>query len=295
MYRFQSFHPITKTVFFAVIFAITMFSENPVVRVTSLVGAVCALAAAGLSSKKLLKLIGGGAIAIAIMGPVNCIISHQGQTVLFKVFSSSITAEAFFYGLSAGVMITGTAFWCVFITDAMDTDDIVFTLGRILPGIASVITVTLRYIPEIIKKYRETFTAQKMIGVFEGKKFFERAAIASKVFMSVTERSVEGAMDTAAVMRARGYGLRKRISARQKKWRECDTRTVTVALICAGFIAAGEITGDLGFSYYPTTGFVRMGLLGLPMILASALFFMMPAAELIDGRIKWQKSFRYRG
>lgn len=292
MHRFRSFHPITKIAFFAVIFAVAMFSEDPVVRLLSLVGAMLALAASGTPAKKLWKIIGGGIVTVIIMGPLNCLISHEGKTVLFKILSRPITVEAFYYGLSAGTMIVGTAIWCIFITDETDTDDLVLTLGKILPGISSVITVTLRYIPEIIKKFRETLSAQKMIGVFDGKKFWKRAVIATKVFLSVTERSIENAMDTAATMRARGYGLAKRGSAMTKKWRSCDTDVLLVTLLCAGFIAAGESTNGLGFSYYPATGFGKMGLYGIPMVLACVLLFMLPALQVIDGRVRWQKSFR---
>ncbi|MBQ7445632.1 MAG: energy-coupling factor transporter transmembrane protein EcfT [Clostridia bacterium] len=291
MHRFRLFHPVTKIIFFAVLFGIAMFSENPVIRLLSLAGAIVALGVSGMPAKKLLKIIAGGIFTVLIMGPVNCIISHEGKTVLFKIFTMKITAEAFWFGLSAGTMIVGTAIWCIFLTDETDTEDLVFSLGRILPGISSVITVTLRYIPEIIKKFRETYTAQKMLGVFKDKKFFARAAISSKIFMSVTERSIENAMDTAATMRARGYGLRKRVPSGVRKWRNRDTLTVILCAICAGAFAAGEITGSFGFTFYPYTGFGAIGIPGVAMTVACAIFFMIPAGAEIKGRIRWQRSF----
>lgn len=295
MHRFRTFHPITKLAFFAVIFAISMFTENPAVRVMSLAGAITALAVSGTPFKRVLKYVGIGMISVLLIGVMNCFIAHDGKTILFDLLKLHITLEAFYYGLSAGVMIVGVAMWCVFITDETDTDDLVMTLGKILPFVSVVITVTLRYIPEIIKKFRETLSAQKMLGIFEKKGYFKRALIISKVFMSVTERSVENAMDTASTMRARGYGLVKRSSARQKKWRESDTDLMLVTAFCAAFIAIGERTGDFGFAYYPSPAFVRFGLYAIPMIIACALLFFLPAGQVIDWRIRWQKSFRSRG
>ncbi len=291
MHRFRNYHPITKLAFFAVIFAISMFTENPAVRGMSLVGAVTALAAGGTPLKRLLKYIGGGIVSVLLIGVMNCFIAHDGKTILFDLLRRHITLEAFYYGLSAGVMIVGVAMWCVFITDETDTEDLVMTLGKVLPFVSVVITVTLRYIPEIIKKFRETLSAQKMLGIFESKGYFKRALIISKVFMSVTERSVENAMDMASTMKARGYGLVRRASARHKKWRESDTDLLLVTAFCAAFIAVGEKTGDFGFAYYPSPAFVKFGLYAIPMIVACALLFLLPAGQVIDWRIRWQKSF----
>ncbi len=294
MHCFRRYHPITKIAYFAVLFAIAMFSENPLIRVLSLAGALAALAAGGSSFKRLLKIAAGGVITVLVMGPVNCIIFHEGRTVLFRVFGAAVTAEAFLYGLSAGVMIVGTAVWCIFLTDETDSEDLVFTLGRVLPGVSAVITVTLRYIPEIIKKYRETLAAQRMVGIFDGKKFFVRAVVATKVFMSVTERSVENAMDTAFIMRARGYGLRRRVSASYKKWREEDTVMTLLTVTGAAAFAFGEISGLLGFTYYPAAEFGSVSLSAAALAMVCALFFALPALTALDGRIRWQKSFKSR-
>ena len=287
-HEFSTLHPLLKVICFALILGVAMFVDNMVLRGISLTLALAALAANGHPFGNVLKLFSGSLISCVVFAIVNCLISHNGASVIFTVNRTKFTWEAVVFGVSIGLMIAGTAFWCLFITDESSSDDLVYLTGKTLPKFSVLITITLRYIPEIIKTFRETLSAQKMLGVYEGRKFYTRAAVASKTFMTVVERSLEDALETSLAMQAKGFGTRGRTFARHKKWTVRDT-VVCAATAAAGVLAVlGNALEWVSFEYYPRVVLKTEGIPGVVTIVMCGVLLAIPAVVTAEGRLRWK-------
>lgn len=287
-HEFSTLHPLLKVICFAFILGVAMFVDNMALRGISLALTLIALAANGHPFGKVVKLFLGSLISCVAFAILNCLISHNGATVLFSINRTRFTLEAAVFGLSIGLMLAGTAFWCLFITDESSSDDLVYLTGRTMPKFSVLITVTLRYIPEIIRTFRETFSAQKMLGVYNGRKFYTRAAVASKTFMTVVERSLEDALETSIAMQAKGFGTRGRTFARRQKWTVRDTVVCAVMAVAGIFSVAGTALEWVTFEYYPNVILYYERILGVLTIVMYCVLFAIPAAVTIEGRLRWK-------
>ena len=282
-------HPAVKLLFFLLLLGIVMFADNMILRGFSLFAALLTLILYGKSFREMTKYFALAAAASLFAAVINCIVSHNGKTVLFRIGRLPYTYEAIICGISLGMMISATALWCVVLSDELPPGDIVYLFGRVLPKVAVLIMITLRYIPEIIRKYNEIFEAQRMLGIFDGNKLRRRVAVVSSVFMATAERSLEDALDASIAMKGKGFGLVGRKYAFRKKFKLFDAAVLALTLVLAGFAVYGIACGDVGFQYYPVIKMTWMYEYSIVAYTVCGLILLMPAAVNIYGRSRWKR------
>ncbi|MBP1587255.1 MAG: energy-coupling factor transporter transmembrane protein EcfT [Clostridia bacterium] len=281
-------HPAVKLLFFLLLLGVVMFADNMILRGFSLVTALFTLSLYGRGFRDVMKYSAMAVAASLFAAVINCIVSHNGKTVLFKIGRLPYTMEAVICGLSLGMMISATALWCLILSEELQSGDIVYLFGRVLPKVAVLIMITLRYIPEIIRKYNEIFESQRMMGLFDKNKLRKKIAVVSAVFMSTTERSLEDALDASLAMKGKGFGLPGRKYAFRRGFKLVDITVLLITLVLAGFAIYGIAYGDVGFQYYPTIKMTWMYEYSIVAYTVCGMILLLPAAVNVYGRLRWK-------
>lgn len=78
---------------------------------------------------------------------LNPIFNHKGLTVLFYLKRNPVTLESVAYGAASGVML-GSVLLIFSCFNRIITDDkILYLFGRIIPSLAVVLSMALRFVP----------------------------------------------------------------------------------------------------------------------------------------------------
>lgn len=142
---------------------------------------------------------------------LNPIFNHKGLTVLFYLKRNPVTLESVAYGAASGVML-GSVLLIFSCFNRIITDDkILYLFGRIIPSLAVVISMALRFVPLFTTQAKKIALAQRCSdGDPASKSIGKRAKSGLFIFSALITWALESAVTTADSMRARGFGLHPR-------------------------------------------------------------------------------------
>lgn len=287
MNRFYQFNPYSTLIYFVSITAATMFCFNPIILIESLIGIV--LFTIYLKSKKeVISDIGFFIPLFILISITNPLFSHRGVTPLFFMNGNPVTLEAIFYGIAIGFMIVAVVLWFSGFTKIMTSDKFIYIFGRVIPKIALVITMSMRFIPRFKKQMKQVEMSQKTLGLFSSSSYFDRIRSKLKVFMSVLGWSIENSIETADSMRARGYGLRNRTSFSTFRISSGDTLFLSLTLILTFVVIVAGIFGKLTFQFYPQITGIQQSMLSKLAYAAYGLLAILPFIIETMENIKWK-------
>lgn len=278
MKAFKNFHPVSLAVYFLSVLTVLMFTKNPVLQAEALVGAALFLGA----------LQGVGALLsdapfylalFAMTALTNPLFSHNGVTPLFFMNGNPVTLEALLYGVSLAATVIGALILCRCFCDVMTSDKILYLAMAASPKFSLVLSMALRFIPMLVKRFHRVERAQRAMGLYSGKSVSDRVKFRVRVFLSMIPWTLENAMETSASMRARGYGKyikragnikngknvknvkcekKKRTNFSLFKFTSRDAALIFVCLLSFGISLLGEAFFSVGFEYYPRLGALRL-------------------------------------
>ena len=250
---FSPCHPAVNFLYFALVIGFSMVLTHPACLMISLCGAAaCLIAQRGWRGA-------AGTLwyvlpVVLLATVVNPAFSHRGATVLAYLPSGNpLTLESIAYGVGAGVMLAAVLLWFSCFSQVMTTDQLVYLFGRIIPALALVLSMTLRFVPRFTRQLRKVSQAQQSLGQ-DG----EENGRWGKVRRAVTALSVvvtwalENAVDTADSMRARGYGLPGRTAFSIYRMERRDVWALLWLVLCGLTLLIGSVLGGLSWRYYPT-------------------------------------------
>ena len=252
MNEFKTYHPIVNFIYFLLVIGFSMFLMHPVSLGITLFSAIVYITV--LKGKKALLISVLSAIPIMLLGAViNPIFSHEGITILTYFPSGNpLTLEAFYYGFAAAAMLVAVIIHFTSYNEVMTSDKFIYLFGRIIPSLSLVISMTLRFVPTFLSRFREIKTVQKTLGVSmsEGS-IIKRARSATKILSILITWSLENAIETADSMKSRGYGLSGRTAYSIFRFEKRDL--IALLWMCALTLAifAGIYCGALSYSYFP--------------------------------------------
>lgn len=229
---------------------ILLFTSNPAYRIGVLVAAFCAVAArAGLRRMKPLLL---GVAAVAVFAALlNFISAHLGATVLFELPASlpavggPYTLEALAYGVTGGVTIAAAILAVAPFSLLLATDEVVDALPRALSRTGTAIAASLNLVPSIGTSFTEVVEAQRLRGWRpRGPRSW------AEIVVPIVLTGVEGSIQLAESMEARGYGSGPRTSFRAPAMRHGDWILAGSAVLAAALTVAAHVSG-LGSDWYP--------------------------------------------
>ena len=154
--------------------------------------------------------------------------------------------------VAIAVMVVGVMLWCACYSAVMTSDKFLCLFGRVIPKLALVLSMALRFIPMFKRQMHKVNRAQKAMGLYGSKSLVDKGRSALRVFLTMISWSLENAIDTAASMKARGYGLPGRTAFSIYRFDSRDKAALAWLLFCGFFIFCGWMAGGLSYRYYPT-------------------------------------------
>jgi energy-coupling factor transport system permease protein len=162
---FEALHPAPGFAFFGLVMLITVLFMHPVMLGMSF---CCAVAWAlylgrGRALRFVLTLLLPVMLLAAILNPV---FNHRGATVLFYLFTGNpVTAESLYYGVAGALMIGAVLMWFYCYNATMPSDKLLWLLGRALPSLALVLSMSLRLVPHYAAQAKRVAAARAGLGL----------------------------------------------------------------------------------------------------------------------------------
>ena len=153
----------------------------------------------------------------------------------------------------AAVMLVTVISWFSCFNAVMTSDKFVYLLGRIIPALSLILSMSLRFVPRFWTQIKIVSNAQKCIGrdVSCGN-IFQKVKHGIKIISIMVTWALENAIETADSMKARGYGLPKRTAFSIFRFDRRDAWATTFIAICVAITIIGAAFEVFRFRYFPT-------------------------------------------
>ena len=254
---FSEFHPAVNLAFFVAALGMTMFIQQPVYLLISLISG-CAYLLYLQGRKGMLRQVGYLVPVLLSMAVMNPIFNHEGVTVLWYLPNDNpITLEAICFGLASAVMMGASIVWFNCCNTVFTSDKIIYLFGRIIPAMSLLISMTLRFVPRFKNYLQSVLRVQRAMHEPENTK--EQLQQAMAAFSSTVSWAMEQSIVSADSMKSRGYGIQGRTAFSIYYFEKRDGITLLVlALLCLGAVIPC-LTGVTAWNYYPSMSGVLFG------------------------------------
>lgn len=283
---FNKIHPFTGLLYFAVVIGFSMFFMNPLCVSVSL---CCALLNAVVINGKraislTLKFIIPMILLVVIINPV---FNHRGATIItYLPWQNPLTLESILYGAASAVMFSSVILWFSVFNTVMTSDKIICLFGRIIPSLSLVISMTLRFVPRFIAKFKELKSAR----ITPQKQGF---AVKMKILLNelsvMLSWSLESSIESADSMKSRGYGIKGRTSYNIFKFRKTDGIIIAAIIISAFTIIVLIASGIAKYSFYPVLKIEFSGAVSVLFYVVYLAVMLIPSITVAWEGLKWKR------
>ena len=248
---FSACHPAGNFLFFVLVLGGSMVLMHPVCLAVSL---TCAAAYyVRLQGRRAVRFFLRAVLPVMLLASLlNPTFSHGGDTVLAVLPGGSpLTLESLLYGLAAGAMLGAVLLWFACYSEVMTSDKFLYLFGHLIPSLALVLCMTLRFIPQFRRQLETVREAQAALGKStDTGPLRRRLKNAIACFSILISWSMENAVITADSMKARGYGTRRRTSFSLYRLQRRDILLAVLLAAGGAALLAGGLTGQLDWQYY---------------------------------------------
>ncbi len=283
MKKTDTCHPLPLLLFFLAAVLFSVLYMHPVLAVLSLLGGVCFLS---LYQPLPLREIPFLLLLFLTVCLGNPIFVPRGRTVLFFLFHIPITLESLTAGAVNGVLLLSVLLWCRAMFYVLQGDRLLYLLGKRAPKTALILSMTLRFIPMLTRRFREIRSAQQGCGGTGVGKLRS----ASLYFSALVSCALEDSVTAGASMECRGGDLPGRgfyapyVFSRRDKW-----ITGTLFFLIFGILTLSAL-GAGAYRFYPALSGVWEACLSLPLYIVYGGFMLLPALWEIWGRIAYARA-----
>ncbi len=285
--KFECFHPVSAGFFFLSMLLITVFSSFPLIQIFSLAGGI-AFDITLRKGRGVLRDLLFDALFFAAVAISNPLFVHNGATPLFFVNGNAVTAEALLCGVSLGITLVAALVWFRCFNAVMTSDKLLFLFARLSPKISILLSSTLRFVPLFKNQAKKIRAAQKTMGLYSSESIADRLKGSLRVYSALLTWALENAVDTAASMKGRGFGLSGRTYYSDYRFGAGDVLLTAFCAAADALVASASAAGRLDFSFYPV---LRWGGTDALTFAASAVFLALSFAPFIFEKkeaVKWR-------
>ena len=257
---FSNCHPAVPALWFTLVLAFTVTTFHPLLLGVALL--TCWLWWGRLGERpgtgRLLPLL----VLAALFNPL---FSHAGVTVLaYFPNGNPLTLESVLFGLGAALMLWAALACVGCLGRVMTADKWMCLLGRAVPILSLLLSMTLGAIPRLRARFAQVSAAQRRVGR-RGDTRLERARLGLRN-LGVVLDSMEG----------RGYGLPGRTCYTNYRLESGD-RELLIFLVCAGgYLLLMWLQGALSWQYYPMVKWSGLSLWSLSALVDWTLLCALP-------------------
>ena len=247
---FSGFHPGVNLAFFAAALGLTMFIQQPVYLLISMISG-CAYLLYLQGKKGFLRQVGYLVPILVMMAIMNPIFNHEGVTVLWYLPNDNpITLEAICFGLASAVMMGASIVWFNCCNTVFTSDKIIYLFGRVIPALSLMISMTLRFVPRFKNFLQSVLRTQQAMHKPENTK--EKLQQALAAFSATVSWAMEQSIVSADSMKSRGYGLFGRTAFSIYIFEKRDgVALMMLFLLCVGTVVP-HLGGLMSWTYYPS-------------------------------------------
>jgi len=254
---FSGFHPVVNFIFFLAALGLTMFIQQPVYLLISMISG-CAYLLYLQGKKGFFRQVGYLLPVLIMMAIMNPVFNHEGITVLWYLPNDNpITLEAICFGLASAVMMGASIVWFNCCNTVFTSDKIIYLFGRIIPAMSLLISMTLRFVPRFKNFLQSVMRTQQAMHKPENTK--EKLGQALAAFSATVSWAMEQSIVSADSMKSRGFGVQGRTAFSIYLFEKRDGITIALlALLCAG-AAVPYLLGLMTWTYYPGLSGMLLG------------------------------------
>ncbi|MDR3214725.1 MAG: energy-coupling factor transporter transmembrane protein EcfT [Bacilli bacterium] len=279
MKEFQTYNPFVILFYFMSVIFFTMFQANPLFLIISLfIAIIFNIKINGFKEAKRRVLF----YLIFFCGCVlaNAIFVHEGITSLFYVNGNAITLEALIYGMVFGCLLISIIIWFNCFSKLMSSDKIIYLFSKSVSTIGLMISMILRFIPRFQLQLKKIISINNLNNFNKpSKNIIIKLKTVFNYFSILLTWAFENSLDTATIMKARGYGLKNRTSFHLYKFDVRDIIVLVIIIVLIIINISFYLILNLRFYYYPEIApliininylmayFNYIILLGLPLII----------------------------
>ena len=282
---FSGFHPAVNLCFFLAAMVITMFINQPVFLLISLLSS-CGYLLYLQGKKGMFRQVGYLLPILLGMAVLNPIFNHEGVTVLLYLYNDNpITLEAICFGLASAVMMGASIVWFNCCNTVFTSDKIIYLFGRVIPAMSLLISMTLRFVPRF-KNYLQS-VLRVLRAMHEPQNARETLQQALAAFSSTVSWAMEQSIVSADSMKSRGYGLQNRTAFSIYLFEKRDgAALLAIALLCLGAVVP-SLAGWTSWVYYPSMSGTVFGPAQLFSYLCYCALCLLPLMIDISEDRKW--------
>lgn len=244
-------------------------------------GLICLLLNEG--GRWALKAGAAGLAVCAATAVIDPLFSHRGMTILLFVNDRPYTLESMLYGLELGLSLSGAGVWLTVLRGLVNEREMLGIFGRFSPKLAMTISMTLGFIPRLIRKNRRIREAQRGAGLFGGDSPSGRLEEVSAVFTACMAWSAEAAAGAAQSMNARGFGTHRVTFSDRRTLRTKDYLFISMVLLLT---ISGLVLSALGGAteFFPRVSFGRYEMAMTAVYMAECILLIIILAK---ERLRW--------
>jgi energy-coupling factor transport system permease protein len=261
----------------AALAAAALAAEHPIVLVALALTALAGAAGAGVLREvaRTAAWMLPWALVVAL---VNVLVVREGLTILARVgevppFGQvDLTLEALVYGLLFGLRLLVVAGAFALFTVAVDPDDLLRLMRRVSVRSALAATLATRLVPVLASDARRIEEARRCRADRGG----EGAAARMAVLRAVAGGALDRALDVAATLEVRGYGIARRGVVGARPWSRHDLAFAASAAAMAVLTVVARAVPIAPFDPYPVIaagGAGSAAALGLALALVALVPF----------------------
>ncbi|MDD7347835.1 MAG: energy-coupling factor transporter transmembrane component T [Clostridiales bacterium] len=274
--KFDSYHPIINLIYFLVAIVTAIMFDHPV-----FLG--IALAVSFAYSVKLNGMRGlVFNIIFALLPPCYAIYysyyNHFGITNLGQnIIGNEITLEALVWGFVIGLSAFIVVMWFSCLFAVFTSDKFIYLFGKVSPKLSLFLSILLRMIPSVKKKWRAIAIAQSGIGRGPGQgNFFRRMLNRCRMVSMIITWLLENFILTTQSMKSRGYTLRGRTAFAVYRFDNRDRGVVIFMFIGITVILMAILLDQTNIQYNPEIIFNKITAVSYVFYLCYLAFLIAP-------------------
>lgn len=246
---FSGFHPVVNLAFFLAALGMTMFIQQPVYLLLSLLSS-CLYLVYLQGLRGAFRQAGYLMPVMLLMALLNPMFNHEGLTILWYLPNDNpITLEAICFGLASAVMLGSSIIWFNCCNTIFTSDKIIYLFGRIVPALSLLISMTLRFVPRFKNYLQDTLRTQKAMHKPETLK--EKLQQTLGAFSSTVSWAMEQSIVSADSMKSRGFGIQGRTAFSIYHFEKRDALFLGLLALLLTVAVLPCFTSHLSWNYYP--------------------------------------------
>jgi energy-coupling factor transport system permease protein len=232
---------------------IVLSTTNPVYKATVLAAALTALAA-GVGLRRVRGLLAGVLLISSFAVLLNFVSAHLGTNVLFKLpdqipaLGGPYTLEALAFGATGGMTVGAAILAAAPFSLLLASHEVMDALPAPLARTGAAIAASLNLVPAVAASFVQVTEAQRLRGWRpRGPRSW------SEIVVPVVLTSVEGSIQLAESMEARGFGSGPRTAVKARRLQRSDWLLIGASAAALAIFLMSQVAGWATQWYaYPT-------------------------------------------